>query len=144
MKKQLCSEFRKNLDALYERAHQAIEEARVEKSYSESLCESLADTITEVEKNAEEIKHHAHDLEAIYDAELVQNLIHHMFTSRSNPHCKISLLSAAKSQHELRDSSEIRDVILACALDEHYTDVMLMNIRQIGHSVDETLSELSD
>ncbi|MCF7806465.1 MAG: hypothetical protein K9M07_01610 [Simkaniaceae bacterium] len=141
MNKELGHKFRNKLIELRDHAEKAITEVSKEKTFNEGLCCHLAEMIDEIDHTIDEIKKTHPDEDLAVDAELIQNLIHEPIRSQSSPHEKISLYSAAKRQLESKDTSHIKEVILACALDEAQTEVMLHNIEQICNSVDDQLSE---
>lgn len=145
MKKILYNQFHEKLKTLKEIAQQAIREARQEKSYNEGLCCHLAETISQLEETTAELSKTIHeDDEIIHDVQLIKNLIEQPIVSRSNPHKKVSLLQAATSQNQSKDNSEIKEVILACVLDEPRSEMMIKNIEQICYSIEDQIAEIEE
>ncbi|MDN3504564.1 MAG: hypothetical protein P0S95_03185 [Rhabdochlamydiaceae bacterium] len=143
MKKILYSQFHEKLKALKQSANDAITEAKHDKTFNEGLVCHLANTISELEETAAQIISQVDDEDIKLDAQMVQNMIEQPITPKSQPHKKVSLLQAAKMQKELNDASEIKEVILACVLDEKKSNVMLSNLEQICDSIEDQLDELN-
>lgn len=137
MKKTAFSIFHQKLHELLEQAQKLIIDAKEKKPYNEGLVCLLTNTIYELEEASDKIVKETDNEDLAIDAGLVKNILEQPLYPSHQPSKKVSLLSAAKIHKETKNPSEIHDIILACALDQKHTEVMLDNLRDLSESIDE-------
>ena len=137
MKKTAFSIFHQKLHELLEQAQKLIGDAKEKKPYNEGLVCLLTTTIYELEEASDKVIKETNDEDLAIDASLVKNILEQPLYPMQKPSKKLSLLSAAKIHKETKNPSDIQEIILACALDQKHTEVMLDNLRDLSKSVDE-------
>ena len=143
MNRNLAHKFKEKLQMLADRTHEAIDQAKHNHAYNEGVCCLLADTIRDLDETAEVIKREG-DEEMIHNAQLLQNLLQGPIRTPASPGKTLTMLNAANQQRDTQDSTEMKEVILACSLDETSTDVMLTDLQQICYSIEEIIDEIED
>jgi hypothetical protein len=127
--------FQEKLQQLLLHAQTLINEAKHKKPYNEGLVCLLTDTIYDLEKVSQQVVNQTENEELAIDAKIVKNILEQPFYSKKEPFKKLSLLSAAKLHKEANNSSEIKEVILACVLDLKQTEVFIEDLKDLNRSI---------
>jgi hypothetical protein len=135
----LHQQFHDKLRTLLVHAQKLINAAKEQKPYNEGLVCLLSDAIYELEETSSKVMQETDNEEISTEAKLVQNVLTHPVYPLQNPGKRLSLLGAARIQKETNDTSQIKEIILACMLDQKHTEVLIENLKEIYHSVDEEL-----
>lgn len=127
--------LQEKLHLLLKHAQVLIQEAKEKKPYNEGLVCLLSQTVYDLEKASDEVVQENHNEDAVIEANLVKNVLEQPLYPKQSPYKKLSMLSAAKMHKETNNTEEMKEIILACALDPKHAEVMLDDLKEIEKSL---------
>ncbi|NBO24115.1 MAG: hypothetical protein EBU93_02625 [Chlamydiae bacterium] len=130
--------FQEKLHQLLHQAHQLIVETKEKKPYNEGLVCLLSSTIQDLEKISNDVIRQEVNEELSIDAQMVKNVLEQPIYPNSDHRCT-SLLAAARKQNHSNDTEPLKEIILACVLDQRRAEVLLDDLKELSKSIDEEL-----
>lgn len=127
--------LQEKLQLLLKHAKTLIQEAKEKKPYNEGLVCVLINTVYELEKATDQVVEDNHNEDLVIEANLVKNVLEQPLYPKQTPYKKLSMLTAAKIYKETNSSDEMKEIILACALDPKHAEVMLDDLKEIEKSL---------
>ncbi len=127
--------LQENLRKLINNAQTLINEAHENKPYNEGLICLLSNNVYELEKASDQVVEDNHNEDLVIEANLIKNVLEQPLYPKQTPYKKLSMLSAAKIHKETNSSEEMKEIILACALDPKHAEVMLDDLKEIEKSL---------